>query len=587
MSKHPNAILILTDDQGYGDLGCTGNPMLNTPHLDRLYAESVRLTDYHVDAMCAPTRAALMTGRYAARTGVWSTLWGRYLLRRDEVTMADVFAASGYRTGIFGKWHLGDNYPYRPFDRGFGEALSFGGGVVGEIPDYWDNDNFTATYLRNGIPEPHSRYCTDVWFDEAIQFMEADSERPFFCYLSTNAPHGPFNVHETYSAPYLQRGIPQQRVRFYGMIANIDENIGRLRQWLVKNELAENTLLIFMGDNGTAAGTGLTKDGFPTDGFNAGMRGKKTWIYDGGHRNACFVHWPNGGLTGGRDVDRVTAHVDVLPTLIDLCGLVPPCVKFDGDSLTPLLRGDAGEWPARTLFVHHQHVDHPVKDKDFAVMTDNWRLVRTQMWRAPREELFDRQRDPEQKYDVAACHPDVVKTLRKAYRAWWADVSQHFGEYSEITIGSNRETPTTLTAHSWHGERGIYNQWHVRPGVRDNGFWAVQIERDGDYEFELRRWPAETNTPICAGLPARTGIPFVEDLLPGKMLGIKTAKLQVGDVVQEKAVDKSDTCATFQVSLKKGSTRVQTWFDDGIETPLGAYYVYVRRINRDLEMDDE
>ena len=199
----------------------------------------------------------------------------------------------GYRTGIFGKWHLGDNYPYRPFDRGFRESLSFGGGVVGEIPDYWDNDNFTATYLRNGAPEPHSCYCTDVWFNEAMQFMEAD-ETPFFCYISTNAPHGPFNVHEKYSAPYLQQGIPKQRARFYGMIANIDENIGHLRQWLADNNLTENTILIFMGDNGTSMGTGITADGYPTDGYNAGMRGKKTWVYDGGHRNACFIHWPAG-----------------------------------------------------------------------------------------------------------------------------------------------------------------------------------------------------------------------------------------------------------------------------------------------------
>jgi len=318
MRERPNVILILTDDQGYGDLSCTGNPVLKTPHLDRLYTESVRLTDYHVDPMCAPTRAALMTGRYAARTGVWSTLRGRYYLRRGEVTIADVFSSSGYRTGIFGKWHLGDNYPYHPYNRGFQESLSFGGGVVGEIPDYWDNDNFTATYDRNGEYEQHSCYCTDVWFNEARQFMMADEDLPFFCYISTNAPHGPFNVHEKYSAPYLEQEISENRARFYGMIANIDENIGQLRQDLVDNELVENTILIFMGDNGTAAGTGLTKDGLPTDGFNAGMRGKKTWVYDGGHRNACFVHWPKGHLAGGRDVEKVTAHVDVLPTLVDL-----------------------------------------------------------------------------------------------------------------------------------------------------------------------------------------------------------------------------------------------------------------------------
>ena len=579
MTERPNAILILTDDQGYGDLSCTGNPVLKTPHLDLLYDQSVRLTDYHVDPMCSPTRAALMTGRYAARTGVWSTLRGRYIMRRDEITIADVFADSGYRTGIFGKWHLGDNYPYRPFDRGFQESLSFGGGVVGEIPDYWDNDNFTATYLRNGACEQHSCYCTDVWFNEAMQFMETDREKPFFCYISTNVPHGPFNVHEKYSEPYLQQGIPKQRARFYGMIANIDENIGRLRQWLADNNLAENTILIFMGDNGTAMGTGITADGFPTDGFNAGMRGKKTWVYDGGHRNACFVHWPAGKLTDGRDVDHIAAHIDILPTLIDLCELKPPNVKFDGISLTPLLNNAHSDWPPRTLFVHQQQIDHPKKYKDFAAMTDRWRLVHTGTWREPQYELFDHKSDPEQRRDIAEHHPDIVQTLCETYENWWTDISRRFGEYSEIAIGSNRENPTTLTAHSWHGKEGIYNQWHVRQKARDNGFWAIDIEQEGEYEFELRRWPIEIDTPICAALPGRTGVSYVDDLLPGEALTIKTAKLQVGDIVQQKAVGEEDKSIAFQLSLKKGSTRVQTWFDDDIDAPPGAYYVYVKRIS--------
>ena len=209
MSRRPNVILVVTDDQGYGDLGCYGNSVLQTPNLDALYAQSVRLEDYHVDPMCAPTRAALMTGRYAARTGVWSTLMGRYIMRRDEVTMGDVFSASGYRTGLFGKWHLGDNYPYRPQDRGFEEVLSFGGGVVGEAPDYWDNDYFDATYMRNGRPERLTRYCTDLWFDEAIRFVESHRDEPFFCYVPTNTPHGPFDVHEKYSRPYLEQGLEE------------------------------------------------------------------------------------------------------------------------------------------------------------------------------------------------------------------------------------------------------------------------------------------------------------------------------------------------------------------------------------------
>ena len=301
----------------------------------RLYGQSVRLTDFHVGPTCAPTRAALMTGRYCNRTGVWHTVMGRSLLRRDEVTMADVFAAGGYRTGIFGKWHLGDNYPFRPQDRGFQEVLVHGGGGVGQTPDYWGNDYFDDTYWHNGKPEKQAGYCTDVWFDGALRFIEANRDRPFFAYIATNAPHSPFNVAEQYSGPYMGKSVPN--ANFYGMIANIDENMGRLLGKLKALGLEENTILIFMTDNGTAAGFQAGK------GFNAGMRGTKGSEYDGGHRVPCFLRWPAGGLGGGKDVSRLTAHIDLLPTLIELCGLPQPAgVKFDGASLAPLLRDARG-----------------------------------------------------------------------------------------------------------------------------------------------------------------------------------------------------------------------------------------------------
>ena len=579
MNRTPNVVLVLTDDQGYGDLACHGNPVIQTPHMDRLHDESVRLADFHVDPMCSPTRAALMTGRYSARTGVWSTLRGRYLLRRDETTMADVFAASGYRTGIFGKWHLGDNYPYRPQDRGFHDVLTFGGGVIGEIPDYWDNDYFGDTYRRNGGLEPFADYCTDVWFTEATKFIEANREGPFFCYISTNAPHGPLNVHERYSKPYLDQGVPEHRAKFYGMITNIDENLGRLRQRLEELGLAENTILIFIGDNGTAQGCGLNREGFVTNGYNAGLRGKKCWAYEGGHRNACFVLWPTGGIVDGRDVAPVTAHLDVLPTLIDLCGLgSPEDVAFDGSSLAPLLRGDSSEWPERTLLVHNQQLDTPQKHKDFAVITDRWRLVQTTQWGPGRRELFDIQTDPGQEQDLSEQHPEVVPELLTAYDAWWDDVSQRFDEHCEIVVGGDEETPATLTAHSWHGEQGIYNQWHVRPGVVDNGWWAVEVARDGEYEFELRRWPVEADAPIRAGLPGRTEVPFVDDLLPGEPIPVIRARLQVGDIDDEQSVGEGDRAVVFRMCLRAGSTRVQTWLVDEDGTERGAYYVYVRRI---------
>ncbi|HQI77416.1 MAG TPA: sulfatase-like hydrolase/transferase, partial [Candidatus Latescibacteria bacterium] len=190
--NQPNVILVITDDQGYGDLGCTGNPWIQTPNIDRFYGESLRLRDFHVSPLCTPTRGAIMTGHHPVRNGAWATCWGRSILRRDEVTMADVFAASGYRTGMFGKWHLGDNYPYRPMDRGFQHVVAHKGGGVGQTPDFWGNNYFDDTYFHNGEPVPHEGYCTDVWFAEATKSIEANRDRPFFAYIATNAPHGPF-----------------------------------------------------------------------------------------------------------------------------------------------------------------------------------------------------------------------------------------------------------------------------------------------------------------------------------------------------------------------------------------------------------
>ena len=266
--QKPNVILVITDDQGYGDLACHGNPIIKTPNLDLLHSQSTRLTNFHVSPTCAPTRAALMTGRYCNRTGVWHTIMGRSLLRKDETTMADVFSANGYKTAIFGKWHLGDNYPFRPADRGFGESLIHGGGGVGQAPDYWDNDYFDDTYFHNGKPKKFKGYCTDVWFDAAIKFIEKNKEKHFFCYLSTNAPHSPYNVEKKYSDLYKDNeNVPN--ADFYGMITNIDENIGRLMKRLKNLKLENDTIFIFMTDNGTSAGFRQGK------GCNAGMRARK------------------------------------------------------------------------------------------------------------------------------------------------------------------------------------------------------------------------------------------------------------------------------------------------------------------------
>jgi len=545
--KQPNVILVITDDQGYGDLGCHGNPVIQTPNLDNLYAQSIRLVNFHVDPTCSPTRCALLTGRYSSRTGVWHTIMGRSLLRKDEVTMADIFSASGYRTGIFGKWHLGDNYPFRPQDRGFHETLVHGGGGVGQGPDYWGNDYFDDTYIHNGKLEKFTGYCTDIWFDRALKFIEANKGRPFFCYLSTNAPHAPYNVATEYSQPYKDKGVPGEQANFYGMITNIDQNIGRLIQRLAELNLEQNTILIFMTDNGSSAD------------FDAGMRGKKGSEYDGGHHVPCFIHWP-GKLKGGKDVSQLTGHIDLLPTLIELCELSKPQgVNFDGTSLLPLLTGQLDNWPDRTLFVHSQRIEHPEKWRKSAVMTDRWRLINGQ-------ELYDMKADPSQKSDIADKYPEVVDKLRESYEDWWADICERFDEYCEIIIGSEKDNPTRLMSHDWHSSNPPWSQAAVRSASLANGFWAVELARDGTYEFALRRWPIEVDQPINAAIAS------------GKAISATGARLKIADLDVSQVIPDGAHAVTFQVQLKAGKTRLQTWFMDDKGESRGAYYVYVKRL---------
>jgi arylsulfatase A-like enzyme len=469
---------------------------------------------------------------------------GRSILRRDEVTLANLFAAMGYRTGLFGKWHLGDNYPYRPQDRGFQETLTFGGGGIGNTPDAWGNNYFNDTLRHNGELKKYTGYCTDVFFDAALQFIERNKDGPFLCYIPTNAPHAPYNVAAQYSRPYADQGVPSPRAQFYGMIANIDENVGRLLARLRELGLEDDTIVIFMTDNGTAAGYNEMTGA----GFNALMRGFKGSEYDGGHRVPFFIRWP-GHLPAGRDVNPITAHIDIVPTLIDLCRLQKPeKVVFDGASLRPLLSGKGeGDWPARTLLVHSQRIDHPEKCRKSAVMTDRWRLING-------KELYDMAVDPGQKRDVAQAHPQAAGDLRQAYERWWADISKRFDEYCEIVVGSDKESPTLLTCHDWHGERALSLQDYVRKREIANGFWALEVARPGKYRVTLREQPAIAKFPIQA----------------------QTARLTLGKLDESQPVPANAIAVTFFVRLEAGSTRLQTWLNEKNGTSRGAYFVEVK-----------
>ncbi len=565
--NRPNVILIITDDQGYGDLSCHGNPWLKTPHLDQLHSESVRFTNFHVATTCAPTRSSLMTGKYCNRVGAWHTIKARHIVWQEETMLPKLFQRAGYATGMFGKWHLGDNSPYLPQDRGFDEVLMHGGGGVGQTPDYWNNDYFDDTYFHNGKPVKKSGYCTDVWFEAASQFIESHKEQPFFAYIATNAPHGPFYVDSSYSKPFMdQEGVVNPY--FLGMIVNIDENIGQLRQRLAEWEIADNTLFVFMTDNGTAAGCNLGKDQQVEKGYNAGMRGKKGSPFEGGHRVPLFMHWENGNLNVGKDIANITSVIDLAPTLLDLCGIsYSESLDMDGKSLKPLLEGES--WEERTLFADTQRQDHLEKDKDYAVMTDQWRLVR--------EELFDIQKDPGQSTDISSEHPEVVKTLKAAYEAWWPHVSERADDYQRVPLG---EEAQVLTSHDVHNDGGVaWNQRYVREAYPTQGFWAVEVESPGTYRFALRRWPEESGLELQAPAPEGDVIPNGLAYKKGEALSIKRALVKIGEKQVSTLIGKNSSEAVMQIDLGPGAYQLEANFELESGESQCAYYVYIEKID--------
>jgi arylsulfatase A-like enzyme len=568
LAAKPNIVIVITDDQGYGDLSCHGNPVLKTPAIDKLHGESIRLTDYHVAPTCSPSRSAFLTGHWTNRTGVWHTIMGRSMLREDEVTMGQVFKDAGYATGMFGKWHLGDNYPYRPEDRGYTEVLRHGGGGVGQTPDYWDNAYFDGSYWHNGTPEPVKGFCTDVFFDYAKRFIKKQKAAgtPFLAYIATNAPHGPMHSPEEFSKPYGKKGVGLSN--FYGMIANIDANVATMRSFLKEQGLEKNTIFIFTTDNGSSSGWRT---------FNAGMRAGKGSEYDGGHRVPFFLYWPDGKMTGGRDVKPITAHVDVLPTLIDLCGISgPKGVKFDGRSIASLLAGTAKDWPDRILVTDSQRVKDPIKWRKSSVMTNDWRLING-------KELYQIKKDPGQKNNVAAANPKVVARLTKFYDDWWTELLPTFKNDTAIYLGDPADNPARLTSHDWITTGSTpWNQRHIRTattGAKNTGFWNVKVVADGDYEIRLRRWPEEINKPIDASLPAGADVPGVKAFraVPGKAIMPVKATIQVGDVKAEAEVKPGMKEVIFNLKLKAGKTRMTALFKTAKGTIYGAYFVYVKK----------
>lgn len=525
--RPPNIVLIITDDQGYGDLSLHGNPHLKTPHLDRIGREGVQFTQFQVTPVCSPTRAGLLTGRYNYRTGVVDTYLGRSMMYPDEVTLAELLRDSGYRTGLFGKWHLGDNYPLRAIDQGFETALCHKGGGIGQPSDPPGNSYFDPVLQENGREVRLKGYCTDIFFERAIEFMENNRGRPFFAYIATNAPHTPLEVAEELVAPFRAQDLDETTARVYGMVRNIDDNVGRLLAHLKRLDLEQDTLVVFLTDNGPQQRR-----------YNARMRGLKGSVYQGGIRVPLFLRWPRL-IKAGTTVEALAAQIDLVPTLLEACGLRPPRgLNLDGRSLLGLAAGREVVWPERTLFVQWHRGDAPEPFRNAAVRTSRFKLV-------DGKELYDLVNDPGEEHDIAAAQPRMVAALRAAYERWLQDVSSTRGYAPpRIWLGTDFENPVTLTRQDWRGPKASWE-----PGGL--GYWEVEVRRKGRYDIRLRMAPAPAN-------------------------GV--ARFRLNNVALEAPVKQGATECVFRaVELEPGPGRAEPVLVFG-DTEVGAHYVDVLRL---------
>jgi arylsulfatase A-like enzyme len=555
-AEKPNVIIVLSDDQGYGDFSIHGNPILKTPALDRLANESVQLKDFHVAPLCTPSRGQLLTGLDAYRNKASTVGWGSGIVRRDVIMMPEVFKKDGYTTGIFGKWHLGDTYPDRPMDKGFDKSIWVKGwGLLSEME--YDNDYYETRYLDSLTTMYSGKYCSNLWFDKAMEWMDekVQKDKPFFTYISLNAPHGPFDSPKHDYDFYKDKVDNEKTASFFGMIKNIDRNMSRLEEWMEAKGLKENTILIYMTDNGTAQGEEV---------FNAGMRGKKTSLYEGGHRVTCFVRWPKGNLVGPIKIDAPTQIQDILPTLIELCDLKQEQQSFDGVSLSPLFYSKS-KFEDRMFVVQYGKI--PAKKYEGCVVFGNWRLV-------GEEELYNIKTDPSQTENIANAHPEIVSKIKNHYEKWWSELAPDRNELVPIVVGSDQENPVILNSGNWLDDN-VNTQWKVATGggLENGGKSYINVVKAGTYRIELSRWPFHLNRKLNSRGPEFSV--GGKSINQGKALDITYGCMSIGS--EEIKIQKAEhnlNLVAFQIELEKGETNFNGWFMDSNKSNLcGAYYV--------------
>ncbi|HUR78600.1 MAG TPA: arylsulfatase [Acidimicrobiales bacterium] len=550
----PNVVVMMMDDLAYGDLACHGNPYVQTPVLDALHAGSVRFTRYSSGPMCTPARASLMTGRYHLRTRAIDTFCGRSMIDPGEVTLGHVLQRAGYRTAAFGKWHLGDAYPMRACDLGFDETLMHNAGGIGQPGDHRENhwregeSYFDPVLHRGGAPERSTGYCTDVFADETIAFVDAHKHKPFFAYFATNAPHTPLEVPERWVEPY--RGHPELGetfARLYGMVANIDWNIGRILAALDAHGLADNTIVVYTSDHGpctSARDYTLARDKQVR--WNAGLRGEKGSLYDGAVKVPAFFRWPAGGWTGGVDDARITSPIDALPTIAAATGAALP-EGIDGVDIF-------GAPVERHIYMQWHRGNTPERYRNYAVITPQHKLYRPD---GGADELYDLLADPSEANDLAATEPRLVEGLRADYDAWFDDIVATRPDPFDpprIVIASAEEEHVVLTRQDWRIDDSVADMGELAGWMgTTQGWWEVDVRRAAPARVEVRLEPFVWSRPDIHA----------------------TINLRIGDVFVTQPWVLQCTKYDFAVHVEAGATSVEAWADGGPTGRRAALYVDV------------
>jgi len=559
--ERPNVLIVLTDDQGLGDCSFYGNPVLQTPHMDALARGGVHFDQFHVTAMCTPTRGAMLSGVHPLSNGAMDTKNGRHSLRPDLPVLPQSFREAGYRTALIGKWHLGRNWPNRPQDKGFEHFRGFYGFGPTGISSRWNNDYQNMWLIDEQGNEQQSKgFCTDALFDESLAWMTdcAQAGEPFFCLLATNAPHFPFWGPKDLAAKYAQTKNPE----FFAMMDNLDQNLGRLETFLQERDLVENTIVIFMSDNGPVGGKST---------WNAGMTGGKGTPWEGGHRVPCFVRHPASGITGGRQIDGLAAVTDLYPTLLELCQIPgPKAADFDGISLAGAMRGQS-VLPERQLTMQINRGE--LTPKMAAIMKDRWRLLWT-------DSLYDLERDPQQQVNRIHEHPEVFVELWYDYNMWYNQRRHQAEERLPEHIGQPQQERVVLDgSHAMDGEDGHVS---VRQAKKLQGNWLVEAHRAGRYRISLRRWPVESGLALDAGCPAFETACSGPALPAGQALPITGASLEVDGFLYRQTLANDPRAVHFELELTAGRHELRGLLLDAEQRAIAsAYYAEVQLLATD------